>query len=117
MVMMGYQFVCSMISRPLSIIFRNCLKAGYFPTAWKKANVDPVHKKENKQILVNYRRVSLLPVCSKLLEKIIFDTIFQHLVVTKLLNQNQSGFMPGDACIHQRISTTYEIYAPFDATP
>ena len=47
------------ISKSLSIIFRNCLKAGDFPAAWKKANVFLVHKKENKQILNNYRPVSL----------------------------------------------------------
>ena len=76
------------ISKSLSI-FRNCLKAAYFLTAWKKANVVPVHKKGNKQILSNYRPVSLLPICSKLFEKIIFDTIFQHLMANKLLNPNQ----------------------------
>ena len=70
------------ISKHLSIIFRNCQKAGYFPTAWKKANVVPVHKKGNKQILNNYRPVSLLLICSKLFE-IIFDTISQHLPVNK----------------------------------
>ena len=37
------------ISKPFSIIFWNCLKAGYFPTAWKKANVVPVHKKKNSK--------------------------------------------------------------------
>ena len=106
-----------MISKLLSIIFRNCLKAGYFPTAWKKANAVPVHKKGNKQILSNYRPVSLLPICNKLFEKIIFDTIFQHLTANKLLNPNQSGFMPGDSCIHQRFSITHEIYVSFDANP
>ena len=74
------------ISKPLSVIFRNCLKAGYFPTAWKKANVVPVHKKGNKQIMNNYRPVSLLPICSKRFEKIIFDTIFRHLMASNLLN-------------------------------
>ena len=64
------------ISKTPSIIFRDCLKVGYFPTAWKKANVVPVYKKGNKQILNNYRPVSLLHICSKLFEKIIFDTIF-----------------------------------------
>ena len=54
------------ISKHLSIIFWNCLKTGYFPTAWKKANVVPVHKKGNKEILNNYRPISLLPICSKL---------------------------------------------------
>ena len=57
------------ISKPLSIIFRSCLKAGYFPTAWKKANVVPVHKKGNKQILNNYRPVSLYLVVVNCLRK------------------------------------------------
>ena len=35
------------ISKPPSIVFRNCLKAVYFPTAWKKANVVPAQKKGN----------------------------------------------------------------------
>ena len=43
----------NMIFKPLSIVFQNCPKAGYFST-WKKANVSPVHKKGNKQILNNY---------------------------------------------------------------
>ena len=79
MVMMGYHFVCFkwvLISKPLSIKFWNCLKAGYFPTAWKKANIVPVRKKENKQILDNYRPVSLSPICSKLFEKIILIQFF-----------------------------------------
>ena len=123
MVMMGYQFIRMLqvgfesISKPLSIIFRNCLKAVYFPTAWKKPNVVPVHKKGNEQILSNYRPVSLIPICSKLFEKIIFDTIFQHLTANKLLNPNQPGFLPGDSCIHQLISFIHEIYASFDANP
>ena len=45
----GLQFVY-FNNMPFSIIFWNCLKAGYFPTARKKANVAPVHKKGNKQI-------------------------------------------------------------------
>ena len=74
-------------------------------------------KKGNKQILNNYRLVSLLPICRKLFERIIFDTFFQHLAVKKLLNPNQSGYIPGDSCIHQLISITHEIYAFFDANP
>ena len=74
-------------------------------------------KKGNKQILNNYRPVSLLPIRSKLFEKIIFDAIFQHLMESKLLNPNQSDFMSGDSCIHQLISIIHEIYASFDANP
>ena len=47
------------ICKPLDLIFQSCIKQGKFPTAWKKANVVPVHKKVNKEILKNYRPVSL----------------------------------------------------------
>ena len=72
-----------------------------------------LHEKGNKQILNNYRPVFLLPICSKLFEKIIFNAIFQHLTVNKLLNPNQSGFMPGNSCIHQLNSVFHETYASF----
>ena len=49
-------------------------------------------KKRNKQILSNYRPFSLLRICGKLAEKIIFDTIFQHLKENNVLNPNQSEF-------------------------
>ena len=50
--------VCdSSIVRPLSIVFRNCLQIGTFPRNWKKSNVVPIHKKDDKQ---HYRPVWLL---------------------------------------------------------
>ena len=63
------QMDCDSISKPFSTIFQNCLKTGYFPVAWKKANVVPDLKKRNKQILNNYRSASLLPICRKLFLK------------------------------------------------
>ena len=46
----------SVINRP-SLLFNNCLRDGVFPNDWKKENVIPVHKKENKQLVSNYRPV------------------------------------------------------------
>ena len=80
------------IFKNLSMTFSNCQNAGYFPATWKKTNVIPFHKKRNKQILSNYRPFSLLRICGKLAEKIIFDTIFQHLKENNVLNPNQSEF-------------------------
>ena len=42
---------------------------------WKYANVQPIHKKDNLQIGNNYRPISLLPICGKILEKIVFDKV------------------------------------------
>ena len=37
------------IVKPLYLIFMKCLETGRFPSSWKKANVLPIHKKENRQ--------------------------------------------------------------------
>ena len=105
------------ISKPLHILFNNSVISESFPNEWKKANVIPVHKKGEKQIINNYRPVSLLPICSKIFEKIIFNSLFEYLEDNKLLNCNQLGFRSGDSCVHQLLSITHEIYKSFDANP
>ena len=49
------------ITLPLKIIFQESLKKGKFPEIWKKANVVPVHRRENKTFIVNYLLISLRP--------------------------------------------------------
>ena len=73
-----------------------------------------VHKKHDKPLIKNYQPVSLLPICSKIFEKVIFNSPFKYLD-DNLLNSNQSGFRPGDSCVHQLLSITHEIYKAFDA--
>ena len=65
----------SSISKPLAILFRNCLESECFPKEWKKGNIVPVHKEHDKQLIKNYRPVSLLPICSKIFEKVIFNSL------------------------------------------
>ena len=62
----------------------------------------------------NYRPVSLLPICSKIFEKLIFDSIYEFLNKNDLFNNNQSGFRPNDSCIHQFIAITHNIFSAFD---
>ena len=61
--------------------------------------------------------MSLLPICSKNFEKLIFDSIYSFVIHNKLLNSYQSGFRPNDSCINQLISITHNIYRAFDANP
>ena len=64
---------CASISKPLEIIFKSCIEKGQFPNERKKANVVPVHKKGDKQVLRNYQPVSLLPICCKTFERLIYN--------------------------------------------
>ena len=98
------------ICKPLDLIFQSCIKQGKFPTEWKKANVVPVHKKGDKQILKNYRPVSLLPICGKIFERLIYNNLFEYFIENDLISQNQSGFKPRDSCINQLKSIIHEIY-------
>ena len=77
-------------------IFRGCIDTGVYPDTWKKSK--KVHKKGDKQIVNNYRPVSLLPICSKILEKIVFDSIMRFLNENILLSDAQSGFRLSDLC-------------------
>ena len=86
----------SSISNPLAILFRTCLQNECFPKEWKKANIVLVHKKHDKQLIKNYRPVSLLPICSKTFERVIFNSLFTYLDDNNLLTSTQPSFPPGD---------------------
>ena len=44
----------------------NSIKLSHYPDIWKKCNIIPAHKKNDKQVLQNYRPISLLPIIGKL---------------------------------------------------
>ena len=58
-----------------------------------------------------------MPVCGKIFEKIISNSVFKYLEDNNLLNGNQSGFRSGDSCVHELLSITYKIYKDFYANP
>ena len=58
-----------------------------------------------------------MPICSKIIEKLIFDCIYDFLNQKCVPKANQSGFRPGDSCIHQLIAITHNIFTAFDAVP
>ena len=107
----------SAITEPLYLIFKNCLSSNTFRDVWKMANVILVHKKGDKRVLENYRSLSLLPICGKIFEKLIFNALYFFYEDHKLINPRQSGFKKNDSCINQLISTTREIYSGFDCNP
>ena len=55
---------------PLCNIFNKSISTGVFPESLKEAKVIPLYKKNSKQNIDNYRPVSILPVLSKLLERV-----------------------------------------------
>ena len=102
------------IFQPLHVIFTSCLETGYFPIHWEKANVVPIDKKESNQLVKNYKPVSLLSICGKIFERLIYNEVYPYLIDNNLISSHQSGFKGGDSCINQLLSITHEIYHSFD---
>ena len=61
--------------------------------------------------------MSLLSICSKVFEKLIFDSIYEFIDENYIFNNNESGFQPSDSCIHQLIAITHNIFCVFHANP
>ena len=66
------------ISSPLCTLFKtdHLVVVSCFPKLWKVANLVPVFKSADKEIVDNYRGISLWSVVSKVLEKCIFSRVF-----------------------------------------
>ena len=106
MIKMCSPFLC----KPLALIFNQVLSTGHFPTKWKEANVSPVHKKGGRQIVSNYRPISLLCNVSKIFEKILYNKLYEYLQKYNLLTSRNSGFKPNESTIAELISICDKIY-------
>ena len=85
-----------------------------FPMERKKSNFHPIHKKNDKQCIKNYRPVFVLLICSKIFVRILFNKLHKFFNENDLLSSTQSGFRSGDSSINQLLSITREIYESFD---
>lgn len=72
-----------------------CFSKGVFPAALKQAIITPVHKSGDRDDVNNYRPISVLPVISKILEKLINDRLHKYLEKFKIISDSQFGFRHG----------------------
>ena len=62
------------------------------PDMAKLAKIIPIDKEKDKKKISNYRPISLLPVISKILEKVVHKNLYTFLEKNKVLYQSQYGF-------------------------
>ena len=93
----------------LTCIFNQSISTHSLPKDWLQANINPLFKKGNTNLAVNYRPESLTCVCCKLLEHIIYDHVMAHLQTNNLLSVNQHGLRSGFSCETQLILTVHDI--------
>ena len=63
------------------------------PHDWKTALVSPIYKKGSRKSPENYRPISLTSIPCKILEHLIYSSVYNHLEANSILCDAQHGFM------------------------
>ena len=102
------------IASPLAELFSLSLRTGKFPKLWKLANVVPIPKSNDKSDPSNYRPVSLLSIVRKILEKIVYSRLWEHIVEHAPLSVCQWGFQKHRSTTTALLFATHEWYTYLD---
>lgn len=77
---------------PLTKMLNKCIKAGMFPSDLKVAKVLPLFKDGDRNNVSSYRPISVLPIFSKLFEKVLNIQIVNYFERNKLFSDHQFGY-------------------------
>ena len=80
--------------KSLTSLFNASLESGMIPSEWKAANITPVPKGADRELVKNYRPISVLPIVAKVFEAIVHTQLYSYLESGFLLHPAQSGFQP-----------------------
>ena len=87
--------VFSEIMKPMLYLLNLSFTQGEFPDKLKVAVITPIYKKGIREDISNYRPVSVLPIFSKIFEKIMYNRLISFLEKNNILYNNQYGFRSG----------------------
>ena len=90
----------------LNALYNLSLSTGLFPSEWKHAHSTPIFTNGSKNLVNNYRPISLSNSVSKILERLVFDKVYP--IVNSLISANQHCFMRKRSVQSQLISN-YDI--------
>jgi hypothetical protein len=93
------------LSIPLSIIFNFVFLKSELPSSWLLSTVIPLFKKGQKNLVSNYRPISLTSSCCKVMESIIHDHLTHFLLTNHLISDCQHGFLKSRSTITNLLSS------------
>ena len=85
------------LSLPISILFKRSIDEGVVPQIWKSAFITPIYKKGAKNNIENYRPISKLCILAKVLERIVYDQVYNSLKSS--FSPYQHGFIKGRSTV------------------
>ena len=104
----------SSLCEPLKYLFNLSIEKGILPDDLKIAKVTPIYKAEDKSDLSYYRPISVLSCFSKILERIMYNRLYQYLTENKILYLDQFGFQTGHSTEHAIVQLVDQILESFE---
>lgn len=95
----------------VTIIVNTSIVTGLYPNSWKYPYVIPFHKNGDEEDVNNFRPISLLPIISKILEKIVANQLMSFLESNQLLSNCQHGFRSRLSTETALIKVTEKLYS------
>ena len=102
------------ISYPLFMIFHSSFNEGIFPEQLKVAKVSPIFKVGNIEEIGNYRPISVLPIFSKVLERIMYNRTYQYFKENDMFFREQFGFQVNNSTHYAILNLTDDILTSFE---
>ena len=97
-----------------AIMFNTSIETSQFPNLWKLARITPIFKGGDRSDKSNYRPISILPVISRLFEKLIADQLYQYMNENDMFSSNQSGFRRLHSTLTCLLKNTDDWYSGLD---
>ena len=98
------------ISSSLTKVINLSINTGKFLGCWKEATVCPVYKVGDRLSGDNHRPISILSILSKVLERHVYPSMYEHLTKHNLLSIHQSGFRPYHSRLNPRFPIIYTFF-------
>jgi hypothetical protein len=103
------------VLRAITLIFNSVMRTGFFPAQWKVFQIITILKPgQSADEVTSYRPISLLPILSKLFEKIFLTRLQPLLHEQRSIPDHQFGFRQKHATIEQVHCATNAIAAALE---
>ena len=86
------KLVAENIASPLTYIINECIRLSKFPTEWKWARISVIPKINNPTTGDDYRPISILPILSKVFERLIMKQLCNFIEINNIYSSTQAGY-------------------------
>ena len=106
------KYAAATFAVPIHYLFSLCLSKSYLPAEWHYHCITPIFKCGDMSAVSNYRPISLLCSISKVLERLVFNKIYDF--VAKFISISQFGFTRNHSSLQQLLFYSDFIVSAYD---